>query len=72
MKHLLTASLLGLAATCHAAGDSRRRGTRCTPFYEQGHYATAFKRFQSAARAGDARAQEILGFMQAFGGHTPA
>lgn len=63
MKRLLTASLLGLAATCHAAGDI---GDAMLA-YEQGHYATAFKRFQTAARAGDARAQEILGFMHAFG-----
>lgn len=31
--------------------------------YENGHYAEALKRFETAARGGDARAQEVLGFM---------
>ena len=63
MKRLLSIVLLGLAGTCHAASDMEDAMLA----YERGHYAAAFKHFQAAARAGDARAQEILGFMQAFG-----
>lgn len=31
--------------------------------YDKGHYAEALKRFETAAQGGDARAQEVLGFM---------
>ena len=31
--------------------------------YDDAHYAEALKRFETAAQGGDARAQEVLGFM---------
>ena len=36
-------------------------------FYDAGHYVLALDRFRAAAAGGDARAQEILGFMYALG-----
>jgi TPR repeat protein len=36
-------------------------------FYDSGQYVLAVDRFRAAAGAGDARAQEILGFMYALG-----
>lgn len=36
--------------------------------YDDARYAEALKRFETAAQAGDARAQEVLGFMYLNGG----
>jgi len=67
MKKALTvsfaAALLGLQATVASAGDMER----AMELYERQHYAMARDFFHAAARAGNAQAQEILGFMYAFG-----
>lgn len=39
-------------------------------FYDSGRYVLAVDRFRAAAGHGDARAQEILGFMYALGSDT--
>jgi TPR repeat protein len=61
---ILSAALfLGLHVGAATAGDMER----AMKLYERQHYRLALDHFLAAAHAGNARAQEILGFMHAFG-----
>jgi TPR repeat protein len=51
--------LLGLPSATWGGGTV----DAATEAYENGNYAEALKRFETAAQGGDARAQEVLGFM---------
>jgi TPR repeat protein len=57
------ALVFGLHAGLAAAGDMER----AMELYERQQYRPALDHFLAAAQSGDARAQEILGFMHAFG-----
>ena len=63
MKRMLTAACLALAPALAAAGDVER----AMEYYEKRNYSLARLHFISAAKAGDARAHEILGVMYALG-----
>ena len=63
MKKMLTVACLALAPALAAAGDMER----AMEYYEKQNYSLARMHFISAARAGDARAHEILGVMYALG-----
>jgi TPR repeat protein len=67
MKRTLAAVLA--AAALAAAGDGRAedRMAQAMRFFESGHYVLARDHLRAAARNGDARAAEILGFMFGFG-----
>lgn len=58
----LCAALAGFSGLARA-GDIEE----AMEYYDSGRYALAVDRFQAAAVAGDARAQEILAFMYALG-----
>lgn len=55
------------ALTCIAGGARADNMQDAMRFYESGHYVHAVDRFRAAAMAGNAQAQEILGFMYALG-----
>lgn len=68
MKRTLAAALaaasLAAAGTAFAEDDMEK----AMQFFESGHYVHARDHLRAAARNGDARAAEILGFMFGFGG----
>ncbi len=59
----ITVALMALSAA--ASADEFETAMR---HYEKGQYAIAIPLLHAAAKAGDARAQEFLGFMYAMGG----
>jgi len=61
---VVAASLLFAASAAATGEDSMQKAME---HYERQNYSLARFHFLSAAKAGDARAQEILGFMHAFG-----
>jgi TPR repeat protein len=67
MKRTLAAALaaasLAAAGTAFAEDDMEK----AMQFFESGHYVHARDHLRAAARNGDARAAEILGFMFGFG-----
>jgi TPR repeat protein len=63
MKKILTVACLTLAPALAPAGDMER----AMEYYERQNYPLARMHFISAAKAGDARAHEILGIMHALG-----
>jgi TPR repeat protein len=68
MKRTLAAALA--AASLAAAGNVAAEDdmAQAMQFFERGHYVLARDHLRAAARNGDARAAEILGFMFGFGG----
>jgi TPR repeat protein len=62
MKILVLAGLVALAKGAYAADFDDAMAA-----YERGDYVGAQAAFLAAARRGDAQAQEIVGFMYAFG-----
>ena len=68
MKRTLAAALA--AASLAAAGNVAAQNDmeQAMEFFESGHYVLARDHLRAAARNGDARAAEILGFMFGFGG----
>ena len=70
MKRTLAATLA--AASLAVAGDGIAGDDmeQAMQFFESGHYVHARDHLRAAARNGDARAAEILGFMFGFGGQT--
>jgi TPR repeat protein len=68
MKRTLAGVLA--AAALAAAGDvlAEDEMSQAMMFFESGHYVLARDQLRAAARNGDARAAEILGFMFGFGG----
>jgi len=67
MKHAIAAALV--FASLAAAGSTRAGDdmAEAMAFYESGHYLHARDHLRAAARRGDARAAEMLGFMYGFG-----
>ena len=67
MKRTLAAALA--AASLAAAGPAFAEGDMemAMRFFESGHYVHARDHLRAAARNGDARAAEMLGFMFGFG-----
>jgi len=63
MRVVLAAASLA-AASNGIAGDDM---SQAMEFFESGHYVHARDHLRAAARNGDARAAEILGFMYGFG-----
>lgn len=63
MKSIFTVAYLALMPALAAAGDMER----AMEYYERQNYSLARLHFISAAKAGDARAHEILGVMYALG-----
>ena len=63
MRKTIAVACFSLVPALAAAGDMER----AMEYYERQNYSLARLHFLAAARAGDARAQEILGFMHAFG-----
>lgn len=63
MKKAILVACLALAPALAAASDMEK----AMEYYEKQNYSFARLHFIAAARAGDARAYEILGFMHAFG-----
>lgn len=59
----LVAASLAAAGAAHAEDDMQK----AMLFFESGHYVLARDHLRAAARNGDARAAEILGFMFGFG-----
>ncbi len=55
-----------LALTAHAGPDESLE--QAMRYYENGQYRLALPHLEAAAEAGDAHAQEMLGFMHAMGG----
>jgi TPR repeat protein len=68
MKRTIAAALA--AASLVAAGNVAAEDdmAQAMQFFERGHYVLARDHLRAAARDGDARAAEILGFMFGFGG----
>lgn len=60
---LIASSMLATAGNALAGDDM----AQAMEFYESGHYLLARDHLRKAARTGDARAAEILGFMYGFG-----
>lgn len=60
---VLAAASVGAAGNALAADDM----AEAMQFFESGHYVLARDHLRAAARNGDARAAEILGFMFGFG-----
>lgn len=67
MKRTLAAALA--AASLAAAGGALAEDdmAQAMLFFESGHYVLARDHLRAAARSGDARAAEMLGFMFGFG-----
>ncbi len=63
MKRMLAVACLAFAPALAAAGDMER----AMEYYEKQNYSFARLYFIAAAKAGDARAHEILGVMYALG-----
>jgi TPR repeat protein len=70
MKRTISAALA--AVTLAAAGGAVALDDmdQAMQFFESGHYVLARDHLRAAARNGDARAAEILGFMFGFGSDT--
>jgi TPR repeat protein len=60
---LLAAASLAATGSVLGAGDMEE----AMDFFESGHYLNARDHLRAAARQGDARAAEMLGFMYGFG-----
>jgi len=67
MKRILAAALAAASLAVAGNGIAADDMEQAMEFFESGHYVLARDHLRAAARNGDARAAEILGFMFGFG-----
>ena len=67
MKRTLAAALAAASLAVAGNGIAADDMEQAMEFFESGHYVHARDHLRAAARNGDARAAEILGFMYGFG-----
>ena len=67
MKRTLAAALAAASLAVAGNGIAADDMEQAMEFFESGHYVHARDHLRAAARTGDARAAEILGFMYGFG-----
>ncbi len=67
MKRTLAAALAATSLAVAGNGIAADDMEQAMEFFESGHYVLARDHLRAAARNGDARAAEILGFMFGFG-----
>jgi len=67
MRRTIAAALAAASLAAAGNGIAGDDMAQAMQFYESGHYVHALDRLRAAARHGDARAAEILGFMYGFG-----
>jgi len=67
MKRTLAAVLAAAALAAAAGARAEDDMAQAMQYFESGHYVLARDHLRAAARNGDARAAELLGFMFGFG-----
>jgi TPR repeat protein len=67
MKRTLAAALAAASLATAGSASATDDMDQAMQFFESGHYVLARDHLRAAARNGDARAAEILGFMFGFG-----
>jgi TPR repeat protein len=67
MKRTIAAALAAVSFSTAGGVAAEDNMTQAMQFFESGHYVLARDHLRAAAREGDARAAEILGFMFGFG-----
>ena len=67
MKRSIAAALATAALAFAGNGSAGEDMAQAMEFFERGHYVHARDHLRAAARNGDARAAEMLGFMFGFG-----